>query len=91
MMKTMISKYVRTMFDESRDGELIAGDADNQFDYSVEWDEETANMLAEQCGALVAQLTELSHQYEKHRTDILGNHSLHHNHYLHKCSKMGGR
>lgn len=69
MMKTMISQYVRTMFDESRDGELTAGDLDDRFDYLVEWDEETADMLAEQCGALVAQLTELSHQYEKLKTD----------------------
>ena len=30
MIDTMISQYVRTMFDESRDGELIAGDADNR-------------------------------------------------------------
>ena len=69
MIDTMISQYVRTLFDESRNGELIAGDADNQFDYPVEWDEETAKTLAEQCGALVAHLTELSHQYEKLKTD----------------------
>ena len=69
MIQNTISQYVRTMFDESRDGELIAGDADNQFDYPVEWDEETAKMLAEQCGALVAQLTELSRQFEKLRNE----------------------
>ena len=38
MIQNTISQYVRTLFDESRDGELLAGDADNQFDYPVEWD-----------------------------------------------------
>ena len=69
MMKTMISQYVRTLFDESRDGEMTAGDLDDRFDYLVEWDEETVEVLAEQCGALVSQLTELSQQYEKLKTD----------------------
>ena len=69
MMKAMISQYVRTMFDESRGGELTVGNDDDRFDYPVEWDEETADMLAEQCGALVAQLAELSHQYEKLKTE----------------------
>ena len=65
MMKTMISQYVRTMFNESRDGELSAGDLDDRFDYLVEWDEETAEALAQECGTLVGHLTELSHQFEK--------------------------
>ena len=65
MIKNTISQYVRTMFNESRDGELIVGDADNQFDYPVEWDEETAEALAQECGTLVGHLTELSHQFEK--------------------------
>ena len=69
MIGTMISQHVRTLFDESRDGELTAGDLDDCFDYLVDWDEETADLLAEQCGALVAQLTELSHQYEALKTD----------------------
>ena len=69
MMKAMISQYVRTMFDESRGSELTVGNDDDRFDYPVAWDEETADMLAEQCGALVAQLTELSHQYEKLKTE----------------------
>ena len=69
MIRNTIFQYVRTMFDESRDGELTAGDLDDCFDYLVDWDEETADLLAEQCGALVAQLTELSHQYEALKTD----------------------
>ena len=65
MMTTMISQYVRTLFDESRDGEMTAGDLDDRFDYLVEWDEETAEVLAQECGALVGHLTELSRQFEK--------------------------
>ena len=69
MIQNTIFQYVRTIFDESRVGELTAGDLDDCFDYLVDWDEETADLLAEQCGALVAQLTELSHQYEALKTD----------------------
>ena len=69
MIKDTISEYVRTMFDESRGGELIAGDTDNQFDYPVEWNEQTADELAQQCSMLVGHLTELSHQYEKLRSE----------------------
>jgi len=69
MMKTMISQYVRTLFNESRDGELSAGDLDDRFDYLVEWDEETAEALAQECGTLVGHLTELSHQFEKLRNE----------------------
>ena len=69
MIQNTISQYVLTLFDESRDGELIVGDADNQFDYPVEWDEQTANELAQQCSALVRHFTELSHQFEKLRNE----------------------
>ena len=69
MMKTMISQYIRTLFNESRDGELTAGDLDDRFDYLVEWDEETAEALAQECGTLVGHLTELSHQFEKLRSE----------------------
>ena len=69
MMKTMISQYVRTLFNESRDGELSADDLDDRFDYLVEWDEETAEALAQECGTLVGHLTELSHQYDKLKTE----------------------
>jgi hypothetical protein len=65
----MISQYVRTLFNESRDGELTAGDLDDRFDYLVEWDEETAEVLAQECGTLVGHLTELSHQFEKLRSE----------------------
>ena len=50
MIRNTISQYVRTMFNESRDGELAAGDLDDRFDYLVEWDEETAEALAQECG-----------------------------------------
>lgn len=69
MIQNTIFQYVLTLFDESRDGELIAGDADNQFDYPVEWDEQTANEMAQQCSALVGHFKELSHQFEKLRND----------------------
>jgi hypothetical protein len=69
MIQNKISQYVRTMFDESRDGELTVGDADDRFDCPVEWDEQTAEFLAQQCGALVAHLTELAGQYDKLKTE----------------------
>ena len=69
MIKHTISQYVRTMFNESRDGELAAGDLDDRFDYLVEWDEETAEALAQECGALIGHLTELSQQFEKLRSE----------------------
>ena len=65
MIHNTIPEYVRTMFDESRDGELPVGDADNRFDCPVEWNEQTAELLAQQCGALVAHLTELAGMYDK--------------------------
>ena len=69
MIQNTVFQYVRIIFDESRDGELIAGDADNRFDYPVEWDEQTADELAQQCSMLIGHLTELSHQYEKLRSE----------------------
>lgn len=69
MIQNTISQYVRTLFNESRDGELTAGDLDDRFDYLVEWDEETAKALAQECGTLVGHLTELSHQFEKLRSE----------------------
>ena len=69
MIKSTISQYVRTMFDESRDGELTVGNEDDRFDCPVEWDEQTAELLAEQCGSLVAHLMELSEQYDKLKTE----------------------
>lgn len=69
MIRNTISQYVRTMFNESRDGELAAGDLDDRFDYLVEWDEETAEALAQECGALIGHLTELSQQFEKLRSE----------------------
>lgn len=69
MIRNTIPEYVRTMFHESRDGELMAGDADNQFDYPVEWDEQTAKELAQQCSTLVGHFKELSHQFEKLRNE----------------------
>ena len=69
MIQNKISQYVRTMFDESRDGELTVGDADDRFDCPVEWDEQTAEFLAQQCGALAAHLTELAGQYDKLKTE----------------------
>lgn len=69
MIENTIAQYVRTMFDESRDGELTIGIEEDRFDYPVSWDEETAEALARQCGELVAQLTVLSHQYETLKKD----------------------
>ena len=72
MIHNTISEYVRTMFHESRDGELTAGHDDDRFDYPVAWDAETAETLAQQCGALVAHLTELAGMYDKLKTEING-------------------
>ena len=69
MMKNKISQYVRTMFEESRDGELTVGDENDQYDCPVEWDEQTAEMLAQRCGELIGHLTELSWQYDKLLTE----------------------
>jgi len=69
MMKNAISEYVRTMFKESQDGELTVGDDDDRFDCPVEWDEQTAETLAQQCGELIGHLTELSRQYDKLLTE----------------------
>lgn len=69
MIQNTIFQYVLTLFDESRDGEMIAGDIDNQFDYPVEWDEQTAKELAQQCSTLVSHFAELSCQFEKLRTE----------------------
>lgn len=69
MIQKMISQYVHTLFDESRNGELIAGDDDNRFDYPVEWDQEAAKHLAQQCSVLIAHLTELSSQYDRLLTE----------------------
>lgn len=71
MIKDLISQYVRTMFDESRDGELTVGDADDRFDCPVQWDEQTAEALALECGQLVGQLTFLAGQYDKLLTQTL--------------------
>lgn len=69
MMKNAISEYVRTMFAESRGGELTVGDDDDRFDCPVEWDEQTAEILAQQCGELIGHLTDLSGQYDKLLTE----------------------
>ena len=61
MIQNTISQYVRTMFKESRDGELTLGLDEDRFDYPVDWDEETAKELAQQCSTLVGHFKELSH------------------------------
>ena len=60
MMKNTISQYVRTMFDESRDGWLTIGIDQNRFDYEVDWDENQAEDLAYSCQRLVDLLTMLA-------------------------------
>ena len=65
MIKNLISDYVHTMFNESRDGELTAGDVDNQFDYPVDWDAQTAEALASKCSNLVSIFAVLAGQYDK--------------------------
>lgn len=69
MIQNTIFQYVLTLFDESREGEMTAGDMNDRFDYPVDWDEQTAKDLARQCDALVDHLTELSRQYEKLKTE----------------------
>lgn len=67
MIQNTIFRYILTMFDESRDGELTLGRNEDRFDYPVDWDEQTAKELAQQCSALVGHFKELSHQFEKLR------------------------
>lgn len=62
MIPNMISQYVRTLFEESRNGELTVGSGIERMDYAVSWDEQTAHALAEQCDTLVRHLTELANQ-----------------------------
>lgn len=60
MIQNMISQYVRTLFDESRDGWLTIGVDQERFDYKVVWDENQAEDLACRCQRLVDLLTELA-------------------------------
>jgi len=69
MIQNTIFQYVRTMFDESRDGKLTLGRDEDRFDYPVDWDEQTAKELAQQCSTLVGHFKELSHQFEKLRNE----------------------
>lgn len=72
MKKNAISQYVRTMYEESRDGELTVGDLDDRFDCPVDWDADTADALAQQCGAWIEQLTELAGRYDELLADTSG-------------------
>lgn len=65
MLKDKIYAYVRTLFTQSADGYLTAGDADDRVDYAVDWDAGTAEKLAVQCGRLVACLSELAVQSDE--------------------------
>lgn len=60
MIQNMISQYVLTLFDESRDGWLTIGIDQGRFDYKVVWDEKRAEELAVRCQRLVELLTELA-------------------------------
>ena len=60
MIQNMISQYVYTLFEESRDGWLTTGIDQNRFDYEVDWDENRAESLACRCQRLVELLTELA-------------------------------
>lgn len=64
MIQNMISQYVRTLFDESRDGWLTIGIDQERFDYEVDWDEKQAEELASSCQRLVELLTELAPMQE---------------------------
>lgn len=60
MIQNMISQYVCTLFDESRDGWLTIGIDQDRFDYEVDWDENQAEDLGNRCQRLVELLTELA-------------------------------
>ena len=64
MIYNTISAYVRTLFDESRDGWLTIGIDQDRFDYEVDWDEKQAEELAGRCQRLVELLTELAPMQE---------------------------
>jgi hypothetical protein len=65
MMDQIITQYVHTLFEESRDGSLTVGSGIDRFDYDVAWDVQTAEYLAQECASLVEQLTRLACQYDK--------------------------
>ena len=60
MIQNYISQYVRTLYDESRDGWLTIGLDLERFDYEVDWEEKQAKDLACRCQRLVELLTELA-------------------------------
>lgn len=60
MIQNMISQYIRTLFGENPDGQLTVGAGADRFDYSVQWDAQTAEALGQQCEALVLHLQALA-------------------------------
>ncbi len=60
MIQNMISQYIRTLFEENPAGVLTAGAGSERFDYTVEWDAQTAEKLAQQCETLVLHLQALA-------------------------------
>ena len=65
MLQKKITQYVHTLFEESRDGYLTVGAGYDRIDYKVHWDAHEAEELAQQCGQLVAHLTDLAARYDK--------------------------
>ena len=65
MIATTISHYVRALFSLSQYyGYMPYGSGWDRDEYEVEWDEATAEKLAQECGTLVAHLTELAGKKE---------------------------
>ena len=72
MIQNKIFQYVRTLFDESRNGTLTVGSDLDRMDYEVDWNEETAKELAQQCAELVSGLRELAFRTDApHRNSAL--------------------
>ena len=72
MIPNKIFQYVRTLFDESRNGTLTVGSDLDRMDYEVDWNEETAKELAQQCAELVSGLRELAFRTDApHRNSAL--------------------
>ena len=60
MMNQMLTAYMQTLFEESRDGSLTVGMEIHRMDYDVEWDQQMLETLTVQCIEMVEHLTKLA-------------------------------
>lgn len=63
MIQNTVSQYIRTMFDNSRNGQLTVGEEGAQVTYLVEWTCADMEDVIGMCSQLLEQLTELGHHF----------------------------